>query len=58
MQNAFGIDPTCRHGSDLGFVPILVEDACGAGEPAAPERALANLRFLGDTCHYGSSNHV
>ncbi len=49
VATEIGIDPTCRHAADLGFVPILVEDACGAGDAAAAQRALANLRFLGDT---------
>jgi biuret amidohydrolase len=44
-----GIDITCRHGADLGFVPILVRDACGAGHKDAAERALQTLEFLGDT---------
>jgi nicotinamidase-related amidase len=43
-----GIEPTVRHGADLGFIPIVVSDACGAGDEAAGERALANLRFMGD----------
>ena len=43
-----GIDPTCRHGADLGFVPVLVQDACGWGDAEAAERAVASLRFLGD----------
>jgi nicotinamidase-related amidase len=43
-----GIEPTVRHGADLGFIPIVVSDACGAGNEAAGERALANLRFMGD----------
>jgi nicotinamidase-related amidase len=43
-----GIEPTARHAADLGFVPILVEDACGAGNPEAAARSLAALRFLGD----------
>jgi hypothetical protein len=25
-----GIEPTVRHGSDLGYVPVLVVDACGS----------------------------
>jgi nicotinamidase-related amidase len=44
-----GIDITCRHGVDLGFVPIVVRDACGAGHQDAAERALQTLEFLGDT---------
>jgi nicotinamidase-related amidase len=44
-----GIDITCRHGGDLGFVPIVVSDACGTGHRDAADRALATLEFLGDT---------
>ncbi len=43
-----GIDPTVRHGADLGYIPIIVTDACGAGHPEAGERALASLRYAGD----------
>jgi len=43
-----GIDPTVRHGTDLGLVPIVVQDACGAGDPEAGQRALANIAFMGD----------
>lgn len=48
IATEIGIEPTVRHGSDLGFIPIVVEDACGAGEPEAGERALAGMRFIGD----------
>ncbi len=44
-----GIDITCRHGADLGFVPILIRDACGTGHQDAADRALQTLEFLGDT---------
>jgi biuret amidohydrolase len=43
-----GIEPTVRHSADLGYIPIVVEDACGAGDAAAAERSLAALRFAGD----------
>ena len=43
-----GIDITARHAADLGFVPIVVRDACGAGHRDAAERALQTLEFLGD----------
>jgi nicotinamidase-related amidase len=43
-----GIEPTVRHGADLGYIPIVVTDACGAGDPKAGERALASLRYMGD----------
>jgi biuret amidohydrolase len=44
-----GIDPTCRLGSDLGFWPILVRDACGFGNEAAAQHSLASLEHMGDT---------
>ena len=44
-----GIDPTCRHGADLGFTPILVRDACGFGDGTAAERSVASLEYMGDT---------
>jgi biuret amidohydrolase len=43
-----GIEPTVRHSADLGYVPIVVADACGSGDAAAGERALEGLRFTGD----------
>lgn len=43
-----GIEPTVRHSADLGYIPIVVRDACGAGDPVAAERALASLAFAGD----------
>ena len=44
-----GIDPTCRHAADLGLIPIVIADACGAGHPEAAEKSLSNLAFMGDT---------
>jgi len=44
-----GIDPTCRQGSDLGFWPVLVQDACGFGNEEAARQSLATLRHMGDT---------
>jgi nicotinamidase-related amidase len=43
-----GIEPTVRHAADLGYIPVVVEDACGAGNREAAERSLAGLRFTGD----------
>jgi nicotinamidase-related amidase len=48
IATEIGIEPTVRHGSDLGFIPIVVEDACGAGEHEAGVRALEGMRFIGD----------
>jgi nicotinamidase-related amidase len=43
-----GIEPTVRHAVDLGYIPIVVTDACGAGHEEAAERSLAALEFAGD----------
>jgi biuret amidohydrolase len=43
-----GIEPTVRHAADLGYIPILVTDACGAGNADAGARSLEALRFAGD----------
>src|SRR3954452_20541448 len=43
-----GIEPTVRHSADLGYIPVVVRDACGAGDAAAGERSLAALAFAGD----------
>jgi nicotinamidase-related amidase len=43
-----GIEPTVRHSADLGYVPVVVSDACGAGDPAAAARSLESLAFAGD----------
>jgi biuret amidohydrolase len=43
-----GIEPTVRHSADLGYVPVVVADACGSGDTAAAERSLAALSFAGD----------
>jgi nicotinamidase-related amidase len=43
-----GIEPTVRHAADLGYIPVVVGDACGAGNREAAERSLAGLRFTGD----------
>jgi biuret amidohydrolase len=40
-----GIEPTVRHGSDLGFIPVVVADACGSVDPAAGQRSLASLDY-------------
>jgi len=44
-----GIEPTVRHGTDLGYIPVIVEDACGAGHEAAGRRSLESLKFAGDS---------
>jgi biuret amidohydrolase len=43
-----GIEPTVRHGADLGYIPVVIKDACGFGHRDAAERSLASLEFAGD----------
>jgi nicotinamidase-related amidase len=43
-----GIEPTVRHAADLGYVPVVIRDACGAGDADAGARSLAALEFAGD----------
>jgi biuret amidohydrolase len=43
-----GIEPTVRHGADLGYIPVVVTDACGAGHEDAGRRALDTIQFAGD----------
>jgi biuret amidohydrolase len=42
-----GIEPTVRHSLDLGYLPVLVTDACGAGHRSAADRSLETLEFAG-----------
>jgi nicotinamidase-related amidase len=43
-----GIEPTARHAADLGIIPVIVTDACGAGHPDAATRSIEALKFTGD----------
>jgi nicotinamidase-related amidase len=49
IATEIGIEPTVRHGLDLGYLPILVTDACGHGDADAARRSLDTLRFAGGT---------
>jgi biuret amidohydrolase len=40
-----GIEPTVSHGADLGYVPIVIADACGSVEQDARQRALASIDY-------------
>ncbi len=42
-----GIEPTVRHATDLGYLPVVVTDACGWGSPEAAKRSLEALTFAG-----------
>ena len=48
VATEIGIEPTIRHGADLGYFPAIVADACGAGDEAAAKRSIESLRFNGD----------
>jgi nicotinamidase-related amidase len=48
VATEIGIEPTARHGADLGYVPIVVTDACGAGNEEAAKRSIESLKFAGD----------
>ena len=38
----------CGTALDLGYIPIVIRDACGAGHHEAGERAMATLEYIGD----------
>ena len=42
-----GVEPTVRHGMDLGYIPVVVSDACGHGNLEAAQRSLAAFAFAG-----------
>jgi biuret amidohydrolase len=44
-----GIEPTARHGADLGYIPVIIKDACGFGHADAANRSIASLAFAGDS---------
>lgn len=48
VATEIGIEPTVRHAADLGYIPIVVTDACGAGHAQAGQRALESIAFIGD----------
>jgi nicotinamidase-related amidase len=44
-----GIEPTVRHATDLGLIPVVVSDACGGRDRSAMDRALTSLAFEGSS---------
>jgi biuret amidohydrolase len=44
-----GIEPTVRHGTDLGLIPVVVSDACGGRDGSAMKRALEGFAFEGSS---------
>jgi len=55
-----GIEPTVRHGMDLGYIPIVVTDAYGYGNLPAAQRSIAALAFAGGSiqCDCDAINKV
>jgi nicotinamidase-related amidase len=43
-----GIEPTVRHAADLGFIPVLLVDACGSGNAERANHSIDALKFAGD----------
>ena len=48
IATEIGIEPTVRHGADLGYVPVVVADACGAGSEEAARHSFELLEHAGD----------
>jgi biuret amidohydrolase len=48
VATEIGIEPTVRHAGDLGFIPVVISDACAPGDTEAGARSIETLRFLGD----------
>ena len=48
VATEIGIEPTARQGADLGYIPVLVADACGAGNEEGARRSIESLKFAGD----------
>jgi nicotinamidase-related amidase len=48
VATEIGIEPTVRHAGDLGFIPVVLTDACAPGNAEAGDRAIEALRFLGE----------
>jgi nicotinamidase-related amidase len=42
-----GIEPTVRHALDLGYIAVVVSDACGYRDEAAARRAFDGFAFTG-----------
>jgi nicotinamidase-related amidase len=48
VATEIGIEPTARQAANLGYIPVLVADACGAGNKDAAKRSIESLKFAGD----------
>jgi nicotinamidase-related amidase len=48
IATEIGIEPTTRHATDLGFIPIVLSDACGSGHASAGQRSMDTMQFVGE----------
>ena len=48
VATEIGIEPTVRNGADRGYIPVVVTDACGAGDDEAGARSIEEMKFTGD----------
>jgi biuret amidohydrolase len=56
IATEIGIEPTVRHGADLGYVPVVVADACGAGSEEAARHSIELLEHAGDALITDAAN--
>jgi nicotinamidase-related amidase len=40
-----GIAPTVSHATDLGYIPVVIADACGSVDETARQRSLADIDY-------------
>lgn len=52
----FGIEPTMHHAVDLGYVPVLIQDACYSFSEQNRTRSLGNLQSVGLTTDIDTFN--
>ncbi|PSB51721.1 cysteine hydrolase [Chamaesiphon polymorphus CCALA 037] len=52
----FGIEPTVRHAADLGYIPVLIQDACYSLSEQNRSRVLSSLQSVGLTTDIDTFN--
>lgn len=43
ISTEIGVETSARHAQNLGFIPVVVQDAVSSGDPEAHERSLKNM---------------
>jgi len=46
IATEIGIETSARHAMNIGFLPVIVEDAVSSGDKEAHERSLTNMRKM------------